>query len=185
MGSTMTRRLSLLLVPVVAASQLGADGCPGQLIDDRGFDLWCGDQLCAWDVDRGEVARVPTWHRGDDGVALLGPDTQLSQVSAPGLTAWCIRFTTIAHVEETAQVTLSLDLDDDGTVDHAERIPTSDWARVTFLLHVEPSSGIRFLLTRAGSGEAVLANVGAELASGCTGTPIGPRATVDGAGDSP
>jgi hypothetical protein len=182
----MNRRLALSsLLAAVAASQLGADGCPGQLIDDRGFDLWCGDQLCSWQLDRGEIARVPTWHRGDDGVALLGPDTRISQRGSPYVLATCIRFTTIAQVDEAAQVTLDLDLDLDGVVDHSERIPTSDWARITFLLPVEPSRGIDFQLTRSGGGEVVLASTGAELADGCTGTPIGPRATVDGAGVGP
>jgi hypothetical protein len=185
----MNRRLVLpSLLAAVAASQLGADGCPGQLIDDRGFDLWCGDQLCSWQLDRGEIARVPTWHRGDDGVALLGPDTEISQVAGNGIeTIFCIRFTTIARVEETALVTLGIDLDADGTVDHTERIPTSDWAPITFLLPVEPTTTVRFVLGRTGLGEAVLANVGAQkaLLQDCTGTPIGARATVDGAGVGP
>jgi hypothetical protein len=185
----MNRRLALpCLLAAVAASQLGADGCPGQLIDDRGFDLWCGDQLCSWQLDRGEIARVPTWHRGDDGVALLGPDTEISQVAGNGIeTIVCIRFTTIASVEETALVTLGIDLDADGTVDHTERIPTSDWAPITFLLPVEPTTTVRFVLGRTGLGEAVLANVGAQkaLLQDCTGTPIGARATVDGAGVGP
>jgi hypothetical protein len=173
------------LLAAVAASQLGATDC-GEIISDRGFDLWCGDQLCAWDLDHGAIERVPTWHRGDDGVALLGPDTAIAQdTEVNDLDGTCIRFTTIAHVDESAQVSLGIDIGGDGTVDHTERVPTSDWARVTFLLRLAPPfDGVRFVLTRTGSGEAVLASIGAEIAEGCTGAPIA-RATVDGDGVRP
>jgi hypothetical protein len=51
--------LTSLHVAAIAASQLGATDC-GQIITDRGFDLWCGDRLCYWKPERGDVAQVPT-----------------------------------------------------------------------------------------------------------------------------
>ena len=52
------RKQNLLFLAVVA-SQMGATKC-GQVLRDPGFDLWCGDELCAWKLERGEVKRVAT-----------------------------------------------------------------------------------------------------------------------------
>ena len=48
----------------IALSQMGATDC-GQVIDDPGFDLWCGATLCDWSVAVGTVAPMPTWHARD------------------------------------------------------------------------------------------------------------------------
>ena len=46
-------RKSSLLFIVLAASQMGATDC-GQVLRDPGFDLWCGEDLCAWKLERPE-----------------------------------------------------------------------------------------------------------------------------------
>ena len=48
----MRNSYSILFV-CAAASQLGATNC-GEVLRDPGFDLWCGGDLCAWKVERGE-----------------------------------------------------------------------------------------------------------------------------------
>ena len=45
-------------------------GSPGYF----GFDAWCGDRLCHWTLEKGEIRRVSTWHAGDDGVELVEPE---------------------------------------------------------------------------------------------------------------
>src|SRR5215468_1920822 len=73
------RAASTAAIAVAAAGQLGATDCGGGITRDPGFDLWCGDVLCAWKIERGEVLRVPTWNEGDAGVELVGPDAAIEQ----------------------------------------------------------------------------------------------------------
>ncbi len=165
------KRLTLL-VPLIAASQIGATDC-GQVIKDPGFDVWCGESLCSWKLLRGDIDRVGTWHEGDSGVAFLGDDTAIQQVapvnSNDGL---CIRFSMIADVAENAEVFLDIDVEADGLVERSERIGTTHYKPVTFLIHVAPPyDGIRFELAKHGAATAVLANIGAELSEECAGLP--------------
>lgn len=163
------KHLSTLIVAVVAASQLGATDC-GEIIDDPGFDHWCGDdRLCYWTTERGEIRRVPTWREGDDGVEFVGGDVAISQLTEvnSGDTD-CIRFEFLADVSETAEVHLEADVFGDGTINWTERVPTSSWEKVTFLIGIRGwYEGILFRLTKVGDGRAVLAQISAEEAEGC------------------
>ncbi|HUS28028.1 MAG TPA: hypothetical protein VMZ53_05950 [Kofleriaceae bacterium] len=169
-----------LLFTIVIASQLGATKC-GQVLRDPGFDLWCGEQLCAWKLERGEVKRVPTWHEGDGGVELVGTDVaieQLTPVNSGDDT--CIKFDLVANVDENAEVYLDVDVQGDGSIEMHERIPTSHWEPLSYNIRVAPPyDGIRFELTKKGTGAAVLANIGANTAhdqcAGLTALDPGPR----------
>ena len=173
-----------IAIAVVALSQVGATDC-GEVIRDSGFDLWCGDHLCAWKVVRGDVRRVGTWNAGDSGVELVGDDAAIQQLapvnSSDGL---CIEFTLIANVDENAEVFLDVDVQADGRVERQERVPTARWEPVAFRLFVKPPyDGIRFELEKHGAGTAVLAQIGARISDGCDGLPqidAGPR--PDGSG---
>ncbi len=140
------------------------------IIENNGFDLWCGDHLCAWEVEAGAVRQVPTWHRSDKGVEFVGDHVAISQLSdvkwTDGVT--CIRFDLVADVEMTATVTLQLDFYDDGIIDYEQPIPTSDWEPIHYLVSL-PSyyQGIRFRLTKDGPGNVVLAQVYAEDSDEC------------------
>src|SRR5688572_3846364 len=102
-------RKSSFLFVVVVASQMGATKC-GQVLRDPGFDLWCGDQLCAWKLERGEVKRVATWHEGDAGVELVGPDVAIAQLTPVNSgDDTCIQFNLVANVDENAEVYLNVD----------------------------------------------------------------------------
>src|SRR5215208_1468020 len=72
------RILSTCLI-VAAALQLGATTCGGGITRDPGFDLWCGESLCAWKLERGTIQRAPTWHLEDAGVELVEPGTAIEQ----------------------------------------------------------------------------------------------------------
>lgn len=168
---------------LLAASQLGATDC-GQVIRDPGFDVWCGESLCSWKLVRGDIEQVGTWTEGDSGVAFLGDDTAIQQVAPVNSNdGTCIRFSMIADVAENAEVFLDIDVEADGTVERSERVGTTSWEKVTFLIHVAaPYDGIRFELAKHGLGTAVLANIGAEIATDCAGLPpIVPEARPVGA----
>lgn len=171
------RKHSFLFLLAVA-SQMGATKC-GQVLRDPGFDLWCGEELCAWKLERGEVKRVPTWHEGDAGVELVGTDvaiTQLTPVNSGDGT--CLRFELVANVEDNTEVYLDVDVQGDGTLEMHERIPTSRWKPLSYNFALAtPYDGIRFEITKRGAGQAVLANIGAQTLENnqCAGlTPLDP-----------
>jgi len=64
--------------------------CGTSLTKNPGFDLWCGDELCAWKVEAGSIRRIPTWHRSDFGVELLGEETVLSQLVHTSVTCFFV-----------------------------------------------------------------------------------------------
>jgi hypothetical protein len=173
------RKTSFLFV-VVVASQMGATKC-GQVLRDPGFDLWCGEDLCAWKLERGEIKRVPTWHEGDAGVELVGLDVAIAQLTPVNSgDDTCIQFNLVANVDEDAEVYLNVDVQGDGTLEMQQRIPTSHWQPLTYNIRIQaPFDGIRFELTKKGTGSAVLANIGANTAKdqcvGLTELDPGPR----------
>ncbi|MDX2093101.1 MAG: hypothetical protein SFX73_34985 [Kofleriaceae bacterium] len=155
----MRLRFSFLLL-ALALPQLGATDCGG-ITRDPGFDLWCGDELCAWKTVRGEIRRAPTWHEKDAGVELLGPDAAIAQLTpVTSYDATCIRFDLVANVEESAEVMVGIDVFGDGQIEREERIPTATWKPVSFKVPIEgPYSGIRFEIAKRGTGRAVIAQV--------------------------
>ncbi|HEY1817595.1 MAG TPA: hypothetical protein VGG74_34885 [Kofleriaceae bacterium] len=149
----------------LAASQLGATDC-GNVLKDPGFDLWCDGQLCAWQVERGSVAQVPTWNQADSGVEFDGADVAISQISPVSSSdGSCIEFDLIADVDDDAEVDLNFDAFADGTVEFTQRIPTSSWAPVSFVVDVGGVwSGMRFEIAKHGNGHAVVAQLAAKIA---------------------
>ena len=176
--------LGSALLVALAASQLGATDC-GQITSDPGFDLWCGESLCAWTLERGAVQRVATWNEGDPGVELVGPDSAIQQLTpVTSFDGTCIEFDLIADVDASSQVYLNVDVDDDGVLEQMEQIPTSNWKPLSYAILVQaPYSGIRFELAKRGTGHAVLAQIRAHLADDnlCLGlAPLVTGPQVDG-----
>jgi hypothetical protein len=179
-----------LIVIVAAASQVGATDC-GQITRDQGFDLWCGEELCTWKLERGKLMRVGTWNDKDPGVELVGDDVAIAQLTpVTSSDTTCIRFELVADVSEDAEVRLNADVFGDGSVEFSERLPTSHWKPLSFLIPVRaPYDGVRFELTKRGKGKAVVAQLQAETAGAaeCDGftevvpepAPAGARCAMD------
>jgi hypothetical protein len=161
--------LASLAFVVAAASQLGATDCGGQILRDPGFDLWCGDALCTWRVDRGDARRAPTWHEGDSGVELLGDDAAISQLApVNSYDTTCIEFSGLAYVEDTAEVHFTADVLGDGKIELDERIPTSTFTPIKFTFGIKPPyDGVRFAFSKRGAGKVVLAELAAKVAHTC------------------
>lgn len=167
MTSHSLSRPSLLLA-LTSLFALSGYNC-NDVLDDPGFDLWCDDQLCSWQLESGSVARVPTWHESDFGVELVGPDVAISQPAARNDFS-CLRFELIADIEETAEVTLELDFSIDGEVEHAQRIPTSDWQQLSYQVRMpETFDSLLFRIRKRGHGRAVLAEIAALSEGDCSG----------------
>lgn len=175
------RRLGIAVALVLGAG--GATEC-GQIVDDRGFDLWCGESLCTWVLEKGDIAPAPTWHPDDLGVEMVGDDTVIWQMTpVESRDGTCVRFELVADVAEDAEVRLQMDVFGDGSIEMDERIPTSDWRRLSYLVRMPGDyNGVKFRLTKRGTGHAVLANIGAEIARSeeCT-TPALTTVRPDGA----
>jgi hypothetical protein len=179
----MKKLLYTFLLVGSAGSQLGATDC-GRVLRDPGFDLWCGDSLCAWKLERGAIQKIPTWNAGDPGVELVGDDVAIEQLS-PVDSASCIELSLIANVDQNADVSLNFDVYGDGTVEHTERIPSSSWKPLSFLVAFQtPYEGIRFEIAKQGSGRAQLAQIEATThdPQDCAGfAPIVPAPAPNGA----
>lgn len=161
-------RSFFLLVPVVVAMT----ACDDDLVEDATFRMWCGDdRLCAWNLDTGRIRRAPTWHKDDPGVELVDTPTAISQVVDK--TARCLAFTTIADVEASAQVTVGIDFDDDGSIDYEQPIAAVGFHSVkTQVTAPVRYAGFRIVITKKGTGRAVLAQIRIQGASDCTAPPL-------------
>lgn len=171
-----------LVVTIAIITQLGATDC-GQVLRDPGFDLWCGESLCAWKIERGTITRVATWHEADAGVA-LGDDSAIEQLApVNSLDGDCITFDLVANIDDNAEVYLNVDIEGDGTLEMHERLPSAHWKPLSYSIALQaPYDGIRFELTKAGNGNAVLAQIGASTSSTCGGlTRLDPGPRPDGA----
>lgn len=161
----MRKLFSPLAILFIAATSGGASEC-GEVIEDPGFDAWCGSELCKWQLEAGEIRRAATWHKKDAGVELVGDHVAISQLapasSTPGDPVGpCLAFELIANVDDRAEVRLQMDVDDDGSLQSDERIPTSEWRALSYRVRLPATfRNVRFRLIKTG-GAAVLANIGA------------------------
>jgi hypothetical protein len=171
-----------LLYAAVYAVAAGHGECSNDLLHDSGFDLWCGDELCSWQVEKGAVAKAPTWHESDLGVELVGDEVVMSQLT-DAANAPCVLFDLVADIDLDAGVVLEMDLYDDGEVDYSQRLPTASWENLSFLVAMpERFDGIRFRLSKTGSGRAVLAQIRARSESVCDGPRLPQPVAPLGAG---
>lgn len=162
------KRLLFALIPV--ATVLTA--CEDDLVEDATFRMWCGDdRLCAWNLDTGHIRRAPTWHKNDPGVELLDTPTAISQVVDKS--AKCLAFTTIADVDPSAQVTVAIDFDDDGSIDYEQPIVAVGFRSVkTQVTAPVRYDGFRIVITKKGTGRAVLAQIRIQSSGECTAPPM-------------
>ena len=155
-------------------------GCNGDVLNDSTFRLWCGEKLCDWQLDAGHVNRVPTWHPNDYGVELADTPTQISQETSEG--SDCMEFSAVANVAASANVQVGVDYDLDGTVDHWETIPESDWHVTKTLLYGPVGAAhLNFVVRKNGDGRAVLAEIRLQRVTTCSGSRIAlPPAAIGG-----
>jgi hypothetical protein len=169
---------------LVATTSGGATEC-GQVITDPGFDAWCGDLLCNWDVlveDEGGIERAATWHSKDLGVSLLG-DVQLHQATqVEASDGRCIAFSLIADFGADASIILKVDANNDYSPEWEQILPASSWRPLAYRVRMpEQYKGAMFVVRKIG-GRAVVANIEAQIApeEECAGLATGQGASVPG-----
>jgi hypothetical protein len=178
-GPVSVRSLFLL---AAAPLLMGAE-CEEPLLKDSGFDVWCGDTLCAWQVDEGRIAKVPTWHGSDYGVELEGASVRISQLLAFGNDdVVCLHFNLLAAVDEPVNVVLDLDFDNDGSTEHSESIPNGAWIPLKYRITAPTYyRTLRISIRKSGEGHAALAQIQAAKSSDCTGPALSTRNRPAGA----
>ncbi|MGB5810359.1 MAG: hypothetical protein WBG86_07515 [Polyangiales bacterium] len=95
--------------------------CETDLLEDPGFQFWCGERLCEWSTIKGDIAKVSTWHDHDYGVELVGAPVELRQPFARG-TDGCALVEVVADAEPAADVTIAIDQDGDGTPEWSQAL---------------------------------------------------------------
>jgi hypothetical protein len=176
----MRRSSSLsLAIAVLAVAQLGATDC-GEIISDPGFDLWCGAELCSWRVDHGDVARVPTWHEGDDGIELLGGSAAIYQLTpVTYVDGACIEFEMIADIDPGVDVRFQADVYGDGSIELDLPLPAANWRPLVYRFDVVGVyEGVTFWISKRSAGRAVVAQLQARTCGAGEGSQqiaSGPR----------
>jgi hypothetical protein len=172
----MKKRMKYARDAVGLAMLLVLGGGCFDYVDDYGFQLWCGDVLCAWDLEEGHIERAPTWHEADYGVSFVDDPTAISQlVPSTHLYHGCMRFEAITAVQANAEVRLELDFEDDGSVELERTLERADWENTLF--YVNPPTRydqVRIRLVKYGEGWAVVARLRVQDASAedCAGPPL-------------
>jgi hypothetical protein len=157
---------------IVAGAACMAPGCNDDVLHDSAFRLWCGDhedKLCDWTVDKGSVAKAPTWNEHEFGVELVDVGTQISQLSSEG--SDCMEFSAVADVGAAAQVRVGIDFNLDGKEDYTSQIGETHWHVTRTLIYAPLGYGqhLRFLVHKEAEGRAVLAELRLQRATGCNG----------------
>ncbi len=160
---------------------VAAGACTSDLLGNSEFALWCGDELCNWKIYEdedgaryGNVEKAPTWHRSDDGVALIGSDVRLYQTVDNSFTD-CVTFTLHADAADGVDLFLEVDYDADNVLNPEVSIPMSatDW-EISNGHAALPWEMLRYnvIIRKSGAGRAVLARVDAEDGGGCPEEPV-------------
>lgn len=171
LSSLSARRASSGAVLALGISMLGAD-CNGDIVQDPTFRDWCGASLCAWKLDAGRVQPAPTWNANDLGVSFAGTPTQISQATTESQ-ATCLLFTSVANIDPSADMTLSVDFDSDGSFEYTGPIASASWQQVqTEITAPAAYQGITFVLRKQGKGTAVLAEMRIQSTTGCTAPAV-------------
>jgi len=177
MKTTVIRPLSRALLggaALLGLTMLGDDCSGDDIVKDPTFRDWCGSSLCAWKTDYGAVARVPTWNANDFGVSFLdngAVGTEISQATEE-YQATCILFTSVGDIDPKADMTVSVDFNNDGTIESVQQLGAASWAKVqTEVTAPAAYEGITFYVKKSGTGAAVLAEMTITSTTGCTAAP--------------
>lgn len=165
------KRASLAIVFFFGLVTLGGD-CEGDIVQDPTFRDWCGDSLCAWTLDAGQIAPAPTWNQNDLGVSFVQQGTKISQATTES-SATCILFTSVADLDPSADLVLGVDFNSDGSFEYWNALGATRWEQVqTEITAPAAYQGITFVLQKKGTGTAILAEMRVQSSSDCTAPPV-------------
>lgn len=129
-------RSRFLVAATVAWVTLTGFSCELDVVEDPGFQFWCGDQLCEWRLAVGEIERVPTWHDHDYAVELVGAPVHLEQRFASSVSG-CVLVELIADVEPDAAVTIAIDEDGDLRPEWVAEVDRTGFRRMSWQIEID------------------------------------------------
>ena len=151
---------------------LAGNTCGDGVVRNPHFELWCGDTLCGWTVDEGEIRRTSTWHENDFGVALEGDVVRISQLNEADKPN-CLKFDLLSNFGAGVEVYIEMDFGDDGVIDYSHPVPQGTWQRSVYSV-TAPTwyENVRFIVRKLGAGPAVIARSQVRASDGCLGAPV-------------
>ncbi len=150
----MNKRLHFVL-PCMLLVTMGSY-CETDVIDDPGFQFWCGEELCEWDLEEGEIRKVATWHEHDYAVELVGAPVLLANHADGGLPR-CMRVELIADVEPRANLTIEIDYEPDGTSDWTVPVAREGFRSLAWEVYPQGSfPDAVFYVRKLGEGRAII-----------------------------
>lgn len=153
----MNRLTRLFLLPAILVTM--GSYCETDIIDDPGFQFWCGERPCEWDIEEGEVRQVPSWHEHDYAIEFVGAPVVLSQQSDRASYS-CVRIELIADVEPRAMLFVEIDFDDDGAVDWSSPVDRQGFQSMHWDVRYPGSTrDWRFILRKAAEGRAIVSQL--------------------------
>ena len=161
----MQRTVWLLSFPI--ALTLAGVSCDPDVLNDPGFQFWCGDQLCDWSVD-GEVERVPTWHDNDYAVEMIGSPVILQQTFHSRVNG-CVLVELIADIDPETLVTISINQDGLGGAEWTQVVNGIGFQRRTWRVDLNVDSGGFVRIRKDNPGRALIA--GLRIWKGCSSIP--------------
>ncbi len=185
LGNCMrTSRIAAVVLGAVMFMATTGEGCErtNVALNSR-FQLWCAEELCDWELEQGDIERVPTWHRQDWGVELVGDDVAISQaLDLRHTEAGTLDLRILAKVQRDALLTLEADFMDDGIIESRWTRSPLDWE--TWAVTISTPiwfQGVRLRLRKTGPGRVILADFKAFVEEGSTRDPLPITNLPDGA----
>lgn len=153
----MSRSLSLRLA--LTSVLLCVGSCEGSDWDSQlALTVDCSEPLCGWQGPPEQLARTGSWHPTDYAFSLLGPTARITRTVSVSSNPDCLHFRYVGNIDETTQVRLLLDFNDDGSDDVEATLPSSRWTRQSVSLRAPADySKLRISMAKVGLGAAQLA----------------------------
>jgi hypothetical protein len=147
------------------------DSTPASVSANPEFRLWCGESACAWNVENGEVAPSPTWHRKVYGISLVTDGTAISQQMEME-NVHCLLLSLLGKVDGDAVLHWEIAYDDGDPTVFSESITDLSWKTVYREVPVpDGATRARIILRKTGHGAAIIARAEFEGDSYCAANP--------------
>lgn len=116
--------------------------------------LWCGEELCDWTLEAGELRPVVSWHEGEPAVELVG-DTRLArELDWPSGPPTCVRFDIMSRPHGTLHLSLGFGVG----ANWGTSVQGESWSAQIWTVPVPAGAhGARALVEKRGAAPATVA----------------------------
>jgi hypothetical protein len=125
-------------------------------------------------LDEGQLTPAGSWHEDESALALAATPTQISLLTGTSASG-CLSFELLGEVKEDAALTLTVDFNADGHIEHTASVPPTDWSRTAIAVRTPLEyRSARYTLRKEGPGRVVFSFVGVTYRHlyPCPGVPV-------------